>query len=214
MPSYKRRAKRQYARKRKATTRKTARKTTRRKKILIYNPTYGSLQTKNLNKTLPEEERWQPSYASPKRPLKKSEIQQLLKKGKTGSYPHEFYLVKKRGRWNEKRVKKHLKQIEAFRKVNESGEPFRWRDIQGNDEEKIRLNFVPGPIVDFVNSTSKTKAVEGLTKFMLNQASASDKKKKSFQAAVRRHAEKLVDAVREGKVVLTKVREPLVPSLW
>ena len=101
-----------------------------------------------------------------------------------------------------------------FEKTNENGEPFRWRDEYGNEEGRIYLNFVPGPIVDLVNSTSKADAVEKLTQFMLNQASARDRKKKAFQEAVRRHAEKLVEAVRKGKPVLTRVREPLVPKLW
>ena len=207
---YRRRSSKQYARRSKTATKRTRRS----RKILIYNPTYGSLQKKSLNKTLPEEEPWQLSYASPERPLKKSEIRQLLRKGKIGTYPDEFYLVKKKGRWNEKRVKKHLKQVEAFEKTNENGEPFKWRDKYGNEEGRIYLNFVPGPIVDLVNSTSKADAVEKLTQFMLNQASARDRKKKAFQEAVRRHAEKLVEAVRKGKPVLTRVREPLVPKLW
>ena len=124
-------------------------------------------------------------------------------------------MVKKKGRWNEKRVRKHLKQIEAFRKVNENGEPFSWRDKYGNEEKRIFLNFVPGPIVDFVNSTTKKKAIEGLTELMLNQACARDRKKKAFVEACRRHAERLVEAVRKGKAPpARKVREPVVPKMW
>jgi len=204
MPCYKRGSRRQYARKKK-----------RRRTILIYNPTYGSLQRKSLSKTLPEEKSyWILSYAS-ERPLTKSEIEQLLKKGKIGTCPDEFYLVKKRGRWTEEKVKKHLKQIKIFRKVNEKGEPFKWRDKYGNENDKIFLNFVPGSIVDFINRSSREKAIEGLTEFMLNQASTRDRRKKSFQEACRRHAERLVDSVRKGKVMKApKPREPKIPNLW
>lgn len=176
--------------------------------VWIYNPTYGSLQTKSLtDESLPEREVWRQSYVARERPLKTSEKVKLLAEGKMECYPDEFYLVGPvpPGTKTEALlqvvprdiVETHLAQLKAFRHVDRNGEFYSYRDRLGNPELTISLHFVPGPLVDLINENPDAKAILALYEMIVDDAQSKYKKTLKFQHACGRHARRLVKAVRQ-----------------
>jgi len=161
--------------------------------VWIYNPTYGSLQVKDLNDTLKEEDHWVQSYVSSDRPLKECE-KKLLCSGKMGYYPDEFYLVDKLV--SKELVQTHLEQIKAFSARNQNGPEIEWKDTLGNEETRLRVAFVPGPIVDLINQTENSLSARYLFEMMLEKASSLYRNKRCFQKCAQKHSWDVILAVR------------------
>lgn len=161
--------------------------------ILLYNPTYGSFQIKDSRETLPEDSRWVQSHVAWGRHLKQSEIDTLRLTGKIGVYADEFYLVPKE---NLADWKKYDAQLDAFNTINDNGELCEWKDDCGNEEHKISINFVPGPLVDDINNNPDEEVFDSMSKWVIARAQ-SKSRKKAFKEAVSRHVDKLIEAVRE-----------------
>lgn len=172
----------------------------------IYNPTYGSLQEKDLAKTLPEKDPWELSYVARARALKESEKKALLETAKCGEYPGAFYLVAPPPPGTSDAallkvvlrhfVDTHKLQIADYKKANEAGEKYPHKDKEGNERERIHLDFVPGPIVDIINENPDAKATTALYEFILQDTQAKWKGSARFRMASEGHARKLVAAVR------------------
>ena len=164
----------------------------------------------DLSRTLPEtsENRWWSIEACARvrgaAVLKEKLRQEILKKGHVDQYPYERFLVG-HGKWTVEKMKHHSKAVQALDKINTLAthtpevEKFSWLDKYGNQEEYMHLNFVSGPIVDFIEANPRQKAIDGLKEMILNNAQSKSKNLKSFQDAAQRHAERLVDAVRAVK---------------
>lgn len=165
------------------------------KQIWIYNPTYGSVQVKDLTeKPLDEAHVWEQSYASSDRPLKESEVK-LLEQGKMGYYPDEFYLVGKLV--SKKLVSIHQRQVKAFSLVNHNGPAVDWKDKCGNKRTQLSINFVPGPMVDIINQATNFQAANALFEIMCAGTSRTYHERKNFKKHARKFGWDLVMAVRK-----------------
>lgn len=166
--------------------------------LKLYNPTYGALFEFDEMKPADPKEigSWILSYSSPKRGLLASEITELRSTGKIGQYPDEFYLVDG-SEWSQSRVLAHKEAIETLEAINEQGPLFHYEDHLGNENERIKVHFVPGPIVDLISGAeSDEAAVSKIYELITSIAAARFKNLVEFQRQSRFHARNLVEAIR------------------
>jgi DNA-binding transcriptional ArsR family regulator len=165
--------------------------------LKIYNPTYGAIFDIDETKPADPEEigAWQLSYAAHDRGLTSEEIDEIKAKGRIGFYPDEFVLVDS-NEWPATKVNIHCKAVHAFDAVNQEGPRFRHADRLGNKSERIRVDFVPGPIVDMILSSGK-RCTRNICDIILYNTASRFKHLKSFQRATREHARALVKGVRK-----------------
>jgi hypothetical protein len=164
--------------------------------LKIYNPTYGAIF--DIDETKPVDPKeigaWQLSYAAHDRGLTREEIDQIKTRGKIGDYPDEFVLIGS-NEWPAEKVDVHHKAVLAFNATNEGGPKIAHADKLGNKMERIRVHFVPGPIVDMILSNGK-RCTQEVCDIILSNTASRFKHLKSFQLAAREHARALVKGVR------------------
>lgn len=175
--------------------------------VKLYNPVYGVLF--EFDETQPVDpahfRQWVLNFTSLDRGLTHDEVMLLKTEGKIGTYPDEFYLVDSKEEsykvsWSLDRVARHKQAVEAFQKVNENGPPFpHWDHIAKiNKRDRIMVNFVPGPIVDSILTSSRDSAIDQIYRMIIADAASSFRNLKAFQGKALEHARNLVDAVRQA----------------
>jgi hypothetical protein len=176
--------------------------------VKIYNPSFGALLEFDEKRPVDSARigQWELSYASPDRGLTQKEITQLKTQAKIGFYPNEFFLVDSNGAsthqnaWPLDKAVRHRRAVHAFERVNENGPLFlHWDHISKvNKRERIRVNFVLGPIVDSVLASSRDSAIEHVHRMILTDAASRFRAMKTFREKALEHARNLVDAVRDA----------------
>jgi hypothetical protein len=182
------------------------------KMVKLYNPVYGVLF--EFDETQPVDPahvgQWVLNFTSPDRGLTHDEVMQLKTEGKIGTYPDEFYLVdsaispsEEKGykvSWSLDRVTRHKQAVQAFQKVNENGPPFPYWDhiAKINKRDKIAVNFVPGPVIDSILTSSRDSAIDQIYRMIIADAASPFRNLKEFKGESLEHARNLVDAVRQA----------------
>lgn len=165
--------------------------------IRIYNPTYGALF--EFDETRPADPKrigaWALSYASPDRGLTPEEIATLKADGKIGFYPDEFFVVGSE-EWPIEKVLRHQHAVQAFKGINMEGPSFPHCDDLSNKRDRIRVDFVPGPIVDTILESSRDTAVDKVYRMVLQGVGSRFRALKAFREKALEHARNLVEAVK------------------